>query len=162
MGKKSPVKAEGEKSTVAGAPVDPVAGKSMAEVFGEIVWLMSQDKDARDLPIRDLEWLVMPPILLKQFHITYAPAPSGHSVRGEAVRSAAEAGKQNLQPVSVELFAMCSDAVAAALDANPGIRLSFQDWRSGPNKRVLRTVGLKRAADRAKPTVQTAPGGTDE
>jgi hemolysin-activating ACP:hemolysin acyltransferase len=69
----------GDKAAVGGGDkqetVDPVAGKSVAEIFGEIVWLMSQDKEARDLQIKDLEHLVMPAILLKQFHITYAPVP---------------------------------------------------------------------------------------
>jgi hemolysin-activating ACP:hemolysin acyltransferase len=103
--------------------VDPVAGKSVAQIFGEIVWLMTQDKDARELSIKDLEHLVMPGILLRQFHIQYAPGP----------QNAPDA----LVPVSVEIFAMCSEAVAAALKANPRVRLTIQDWRSGTIKVVL-------------------------
>ncbi len=45
--------------------IDPVAGKSVAEVLGEIVWLMSQDPSAKEMQIKDLEWLVMPAILLR-------------------------------------------------------------------------------------------------
>lgn len=44
---------------------DPVLGKSVAEVFGEIVWLMTQDKTGRGYTIADLEHLVMPAILLR-------------------------------------------------------------------------------------------------
>ena len=32
--------------------IDPVAGKSVAEIFGEIVWLMSQDAASRELRLR--------------------------------------------------------------------------------------------------------------
>jgi hemolysin-activating ACP:hemolysin acyltransferase len=136
-----------EKAAVGGGDkqetVDPVAGKSVAEIFGEIVWLMSQDKDTRDLPIKDLEWLVMPPILLKQFHITYAPVPDSRVLRGEPVHKGGDdAAKSRLQPVAVELYAMCSEAVAAALDAaEPGkLSLTMQDWRSGKNRKLVRKI----------------------
>lgn len=119
----------------------------MAEIFGEIVWLMSQDTSARELQIKDLEWLVMPPILLRQFHITYAPVPDGRTVKGEPVHISGDStAKPRLQPIAIELFAMCSDAMAVALDAvAPGeLRLTMQDWRSGPHKRVVRKVPTQR------------------
>lgn len=53
------------------ADLDPVAGKTVAEILGEIVWLRTQDPTARDLPIREIERLVIPAILLKRFHIEY-------------------------------------------------------------------------------------------
>lgn len=139
-----------------GGPGQGGSGKSVATVFGEIVWLMSQDKAARELPIKDLEWLVMPPILLKQFHIVYAPVADGRTVKGEAVRkTGAEGTKERLQPVAVELYAMCSDAVAMALDAaEPGqLALTMQDWRSGPNKRAVRKVAPFAAAAVTKPAL---------
>ena len=115
-----------------------MAGKTIAEIIGEIVWLMTQDKVMRELPIREIERLVMPGILLRQFHIKYAEVPAGYTVQGDPVRKpdGAEA-KPNLQPISVEIFAMVSDAVAAALEANPGVAMTLQDWRSGPHKKVL-------------------------
>ncbi|NGN45007.1 toxin-activating lysine-acyltransferase [Mesorhizobium sp. CGMCC 1.15528] len=120
-------------------PVDPVAGKSVAEIFGEIVWLMSQDKEARELSIKDLEWLVMPPILLKQFYIKYAPVPGGRTVKGELVRSVADNRNLALQPVAVELYAMCSDMVAAGLNARPQSKSKLipSDWRSGNKKMII-------------------------
>jgi cytolysin-activating lysine-acyltransferase len=119
------------------APFDPVAGKSVAEIFGEIVWLLSQDKKARDLSIKDLEWLVMPPILLKQFHILYAPSLN-------SAEPSLSAQKAALQPISVELFAFCSDAVASLVDANSEtqVRLVTSDWRSGPHKRLVARFGV--------------------
>lgn len=148
--KNYPKKSETAGAAGAAAAFDPVAGKSVAEIFGEIVWLMSRDTEVRELPIKDLEWLVMPPILLKQFHITYAPVPEGRTVAGEAVSKVGAGSNANprLQPVGVELYAMCSDAVAAALDAAaPGkVALAMQDWRGGANKRVVRKVVLSGAS----------------
>jgi cytolysin-activating lysine-acyltransferase len=43
--------------------------KSISAILGEIVWLMSQSPIHKRLSIADLEWLVMPPILLNQFKI---------------------------------------------------------------------------------------------
>ncbi len=43
--------------------------KSISAILGEIVWLMSQSPIHKRLTIADLEWLVMPPILLNQFKI---------------------------------------------------------------------------------------------
>lgn len=42
-----------------------------AALLGEIVWLMTQTPIYRQLKISDLEWLVMPPLLLKQFKLFY-------------------------------------------------------------------------------------------
>jgi hemolysin-activating ACP:hemolysin acyltransferase len=125
------------------SPVDPVAGKSVAEIFGEIVWLMSQDKKARELSIKDLEWLVMPPILLKQFHIKYAPVPDARTVRGEIVRKVGgdSQGRPRLQPIAVELYAMSSVAVAEALQRDPMARLTFQEWCSGQIRTTVASFG---------------------
>lgn len=82
----------------------------------------------------------MPPILLAQFHITYAPVPSGPTAKRETVHKLTPGGETpRLQPVAVEIFAMCSDKVAAALDAaTPGtLHLTLQDWRSGANRRTV-------------------------
>lgn len=123
--------------------VDPVAGKNVAEIFGEITWLMSQHAEAKELAIKDLEQCIMPAILLRQFHIQYARIANNVADLEEARKSAnASYEQQNLQPVSVEVFAMCSDAVNAALEANPDITLTLQDWRSGPHKRVLASYSI--------------------
>ena len=65
---------------------DPVAGKTVAEILGEIVWLMTQDSAARDLPIRDIERLVMPAILLRRFHIEYIARGAGTGAAPMPVR----------------------------------------------------------------------------
>jgi hemolysin-activating ACP:hemolysin acyltransferase len=43
----------------------------VAQVLGEITWLMTQSPRHKQVPLGDLEWLVMPAILLKQFRMFY-------------------------------------------------------------------------------------------
>lgn len=71
---------------------DPVSGKTVAEVLGEIAWLMTQDPNARDLPIHEIERVVMPSILLRRFHIRYV------RIQGKNEQQA------QLQPISVDIY----------------------------------------------------------
>jgi len=43
----------------------------VAQVLGEITWLMTQSPRHKTVPLGDLEWLVMPALLLRQFRIFY-------------------------------------------------------------------------------------------
>ncbi len=43
--------------------------KTVSSTMGEIVWLMSQSSIHRYLSLADLEWLLMPPILLRQYKL---------------------------------------------------------------------------------------------
>ena len=45
--------------------------KTVAQVLGEITWLMTQSPRHKAVPLGDLEWLLMPAILLRQFRIFY-------------------------------------------------------------------------------------------
>lgn len=73
--------------------VDPVAGKTVAEILGEIVWLMTQDPAGREMKVAEIEQLVMPAILQKRFHIKYAQVPDMR-----------RPGMTTVQPISVEIF----------------------------------------------------------
>ena len=55
---------------IPGAP-SQFAGKTIAGVFGEMVWLLSRRPKYRELKLSDLEWLIMPPLLLRQFKLFY-------------------------------------------------------------------------------------------
>lgn len=108
---------------------DPVTGKKVAEVFGEIVWVMSRDRRYSEMTLGELESYVMPAILLRQFHITYAKVaiPVG--------QPAARRDGKNLQPVRVELFGMISDRIKTTIKNNdPLPRLEPVEWRSGTNR----------------------------
>jgi cytolysin-activating lysine-acyltransferase len=91
--------------------------KTVAQVLGEITWLMTQSPRHKAMPLGDLEWLLMPAILLRQFRIFY---------RGE-------------QPVGVALWALADELVAKPIDAGDR-RLAAVEWKSGINMRIVDIV----------------------
>jgi cytolysin-activating lysine-acyltransferase len=93
------------------------APKTVAQVLGEIVWLMTQSPRHKAIPLGDLEWLVMPALLLRQFRIFY----------------------QGEQPVGVALWALADDLVARRIDAGDR-RLSAVEWKSGAAMRIVELV----------------------
>jgi cytolysin-activating lysine-acyltransferase len=104
-------------SGAGGAEAQANADKTVSAVLGEIVWLMSQSPEFKQYLISDLEWLVMPPILLRQFRLFY------HEGR----------------PAGVVLYARVSPEVAARLDAGaPTLRPA--DWRSGDVMKVVKVI----------------------
>ncbi len=109
--------AAGVGSGTSGAPAP--TDKTVSTVLGEVTWLLTQSPQHKQLAIADLEWMVMPALLLRQFKLFNDT-------------------ERNI-PVGVVLFAKVSDAVAARLDA--GGRLDkLDDWRSGETVRVMATV----------------------
>jgi cytolysin-activating lysine-acyltransferase len=93
------------------------APKTVAQVLGEIVWLMTQSPRHKAIALGDLEWLVMPAILLRQFRIFY---------KGE-------------QPVGVVLWALADELVARRIDAGDK-RLTAVEWKSGTGMRIVELV----------------------
>jgi cytolysin-activating lysine-acyltransferase len=93
------------------------APKTVAQVMGEITWLMTQSPRHKAIPLGDLEWLVMPALLLRQFRIFY---------KGE-------------QPVGVALWALVDDLVARRIDAGDR-RLTAVEWKSGAAMRIVDIV----------------------
>jgi cytolysin-activating lysine-acyltransferase len=91
--------------------------KTVSQVLGEITWLMTQSPRHKAIPLGDLEWLLMPAILLRQFRIFY---------KGE-------------QPVGVAVWALADDLVAKRIDANDK-RLTAVEWKSGTNLRIIDIV----------------------
>jgi cytolysin-activating lysine-acyltransferase len=98
------------------ANAEPVP-KTVSQVLGEITWLMTQSPRHKSIPLGDLEWLVMPAVLLKQFRMFY---------KGE-------------QPVGVAVWALVDDLVAKRIDAGEK-RLTAVEWKSGANMRILDVV----------------------
>jgi cytolysin-activating lysine-acyltransferase len=102
----------------AGAARERVAlpSKTVSQVLGEITWLMTQSPRHKVMALGDLEWWLMPAILLRQFRIFY----------------------HGQQPVGVALWALVDDLVAKRIDDGDN-RLSAVEWKSGSN---IRIVGL--------------------
>src|SRR5437868_1376343 len=91
--------------------------KTVAQVLGEITWLMTQSPRHKAIALGDLEWLVMPAILLRQFRIFY----------------------QGDRPVGVALWALADDLVAKRIDAGD-TRLAAVEWKSGAAMRIVDIV----------------------
>ena len=91
--------------------------KTVSQVLGEITWLMTQSPRHKAIPLGDLEWLLMPAILLRQFRIFY---------KGE-------------QPVGVVLWALVDKLVAQRIDAGDK-RLTAVEWKSGSTMRIVDIV----------------------
>src|SRR3954463_7175544 len=98
-------------------PSQAEPSKTVAQVLGEITWLMTQSPRHKAIPLGDLEWLVMPALLLRQFRIFY----------------------QGEQPVGVALWALVDDLVAKRIDAGDS-RLSAVEWKSGTAMRIVEMV----------------------
>jgi cytolysin-activating lysine-acyltransferase len=91
--------------------------QTFASVMGQAVWLMTMSKKHRDLPIREIENLVAPAILLRQFKLY----------------------SKGKQPVAFLTWANVSDEVKARLDKGER-SLEIADWRSGTNIVVMDCV----------------------
>lgn len=81
---------------------------SLLPVLGHVTWLMLQQSMTRNTLVGDLEWRVLPPLLLKQAKL---------HMRDEA-------------PLAFVSWALLSDEAALRLRAAPH-RLAAADWKSG-------------------------------
>jgi cytolysin-activating lysine-acyltransferase len=106
-------------AATSGQPAGQAAAppKTVAQVLGEIVWLMTQSPRHKAMPLGDLEWLAMPAILLRQFRIFY----------------------QGERPVGVVLWALADELVARRIEAGDR-RLTAVEWKSGPSLRIVELV----------------------
>jgi cytolysin-activating lysine-acyltransferase len=84
------------------------APHTVSHILGEIVWLMTQSPLHKHFALVDLEWMVMPPILLQQFRVFH------------------DTGR----PVGVALWAFLSEEAEAKLSLTP-VRLRPDEWKSG-------------------------------
>jgi cytolysin-activating lysine-acyltransferase len=105
---------DNSSSQAAAAP----SAKTVSHVLGEITWLLSQSPLHKNLFISDLEWMVMPAILLEQFRIF--PGPNG-------------------QPAGLILWASVSDDTEQRLREGL-VKLSPQEWRGGDNLWLIEMV----------------------
>ena len=81
---------------------------TVSHMLGEITWLLTQSPTHKHFALADLEWLVMPPLLLEQYRVFH----------GETT------------PVGVALWASLSAEAEAKLNAGVG-RLRPDEWKSG-------------------------------
>ncbi|MBF0268902.1 MAG: toxin-activating lysine-acyltransferase [Alphaproteobacteria bacterium] len=88
-----------------------------AEVLGDVVWLMTQSPNHKHLFIADLEWLVLPPVMLRQFRL----------VRGKD------------KPQAFVTWAMLNEEAEQRLMAGH-TRLRPSDWNAGDRAWIVDLV----------------------
>lgn len=85
---------------------------TVSHLLGEITWLLTQSPLHKALAIADLEWLVMPALVHRQFYIF----------------------RDGDKPIGVALWAKCGPEAEAKLDRGmiePENRLTLDEWNSG-------------------------------
>ena len=89
------------------------AKPTVSHMLGEVTWIMSQSPAHKHFAIGDLEWMVMPAILLEQFRVFHG----------------------DKHPLGFALWAHLSEdaetRMTAAVAAGGGARLRPDDWKSG-------------------------------
>ena len=109
-------------SAVTGAPA------TLGQTFGEMVWLLTQSPLHKELKLKDLEWLLMPPLMLGQARI-FRAGP---------------------QPVGLALWAYLTSEEAEAL--GKAGRLDPNGWRHGTD-----VMDIIKAEKAGKPVDLTPP-----
>jgi len=94
--------------------------KTVAQMLGEVTWLMTQSPAHKTFFLSDLEWLAMAPIMMKQFRVFYATDQNAE----------AQGNKGASRPICVVLWALVDEEVEKRLEAG-NAKLRPQDWRSG-------------------------------
>ena len=132
------------RSTVAENRIRPSnAQKGFAESFAQIVAVLMRDHNFRSLTLKDLEWLVLPPLMVGQFGLAHTlMQPSAQASKNDNAR---EGGV--LVPVAAALWARVSanmhKVLLESLDKQP--RLQPADWTSGNNLWLMAVAGDQRA-----------------
>ena len=111
------------------------AEKTISHVLGEAVWLLTQSARHKKMELADLEWLIMPAIMLRQFKLFY---------NGE-------------QPVGLALWAMVDSSVAARMDAGDN-RLAVAEWKCGEEFRIVDVVAPFGGEDEMRKKVESRLG----
>ncbi len=131
--KEEPAKAKGRTFTVAGKPQPKTvqaaaapaqvaastasARTSRAEILGDVAWLMIQSAHHRNLFVSDLEWMLLPPIMVGQFRLV----------------------RQGPKPLAFVSWALFSEAAEKAYSAG-NARLRPPDWTSGDRPWIIELV----------------------
>lgn len=134
--------AAGRQAAAAAAPKGAGRNK-FAESFAQIVGVMMRDKTFRSATLADLEWLVIPPLLARQYGLAHAAVPApGVNVKAEAAPTTSK-----MMPVAVALWASVSDKLDKALSdtQTEHPRLRAGDWTSGDNIWIMAAAGDQRA-----------------
>lgn len=130
----------------AGGEPAPGTPRTVAEALGQITWLFSQSPGHKQLRIADLEWSVMPALLVEQFRIfRFGPLPGLEDVDPATLMPGLTRDGLEQMPLGVALWGELSAAAEAKVEA--GTRLDPTDWRSGDRLWLLELISPFANAD---------------
>ncbi|MGE6694803.1 MULTISPECIES: toxin-activating lysine-acyltransferase [Sphingobium] len=94
---------------------------TVSHVFGEIVWLLSQSERHANITASDMNWLIMPPVLNRQFHIF----------------------REAERPIGAALWAMLDEAserkvMGGLRDSN--VKLEDTEWTAGDHLWLIELI----------------------
>ena len=118
---------------------------SFAEAFAQIVAVLMRDPNFRSLTLSDLEWLVLPPVMVGQFGLAHAPMQ--RPVAKAEKSGETQQNRAALVPVAVALWARVSDSLDKTLsdELRNQPKLRPADWVSGDNLWLITVAGDRRA-----------------
>ena len=96
------------------------------EDFANAIAVIMRTPQFREMPIADLEWFLLPPLLAGQCRVAFSKSGASGPIF----------------PSALVLWACVSDAVDKRLDAG-AVKLSPADWSSGANIWLIVTAGDK-------------------
>lgn len=106
-----------------------VAAKQMAASFGEFVTLLMRSQSEKHHTLGDLEWLIVPALMHRQFALAEAQSKETGAV----------------SPVAGVLWAYVSEEVDKRLsDASAPTRLKPNEWKSGDIPWIILATGDRR------------------
>lgn len=99
---------------------------TVSHMLGELTWLLTQSPTHRHFALADLEWMIMPPLILEQYRVFRGDkdAPFDPNQTPEQ----AKAGPQT--PLGYATWALLSEEAEAKLLSGQ-TRLRPDEWRSG-------------------------------
>jgi cytolysin-activating lysine-acyltransferase len=110
---------------------------TVADAFGQVVWLLSQSPLHRDLKVRDVAEVFLPAIVARQFRIFRLGEGALASSDGSQTLDGIQAGIETT-PLGVAVWATLSLEAEARLEA--GDRLKPEDWTSGDRTWLVEMV----------------------
>ncbi len=120
--------------------------RSNAQAFSDITTILLRTEPFRSRPLRDLEWLVLPPLVRRQFALAHAtPKTDPANDTGSGAGQTEPVSKGPPMPVGLVMWASVSDEIDRKMRADtksPLIELAVNDWDSGPNAWIIVAAGL--------------------
>ena len=126
-----------------------LASASVADAIG----LMMRSERHRHYSLADLEWLLLPPLMLDQAMFAYTRPKMAQKIDANGKAENGDDTPMDAPQIAIAMvtWAAVSAEVAAKLDAQKkaGVphRLAPQEWRSGKEVRVIEAIGQAKAVE---------------